>query len=189
MPRTDGSVGKQIDLFEVFLWFSQSEKIFWGSISKCLNLYDFLMCLNIFRLLGKHCSVTAIRLANRQSHISLATCSSSWLWVPPIFTKLDRAVILSIFKWIAVTNLPLVRVNVASFTVMSSSILIYFVISWYDQVPPVVVPWQTAPNLFRKHLFGLLTVAFLYSVTFRSEEVNSPSTTPSLSVTVGLILF
>ena len=38
---TDSSVGKQITLFEVFLWFSQSEEIFWGSISNRLNLYDF----------------------------------------------------------------------------------------------------------------------------------------------------
>ena len=38
---TDGSVGKQIGLFEVFLWFSQSEKIFWDSISNRLNLCDF----------------------------------------------------------------------------------------------------------------------------------------------------
>ena len=38
---TDGSVWKQIGLIEVFLWFSQSEKIFWGSIYNHLNLCDF----------------------------------------------------------------------------------------------------------------------------------------------------
>ena len=38
---TDGSVGKQIVLFEVFLWFTQSGKIFWGSVSKSFNLCDF----------------------------------------------------------------------------------------------------------------------------------------------------
>ena len=53
----------------------------------------------------------------------------------------------------------------------------------------MVVPCQTAPNLFWKHPFGLLTVAFLFSVVCRSEEVNSPSTTLTLPVTVGLILF
>ena len=38
---TDGLVGKKIDLFEVFLWFPQSKKIFWGWISNCSNLCDF----------------------------------------------------------------------------------------------------------------------------------------------------
>ena len=62
---------------------------------------------------------------------------------------------------------------------------------WYVlyQFPPVVVSWQTAPSLFWKHPFGLLTVVFLFSVVCRSEEVNSPSTTSTPPVTVGLSLF
>ena len=36
---------------------------------------------------------------------------------------------------------------------------------------------------------GLLSVAFLFSVVCRSEEANFPSTTSTLPVTVGLILF
>ena len=46
---TDGSVGKQIVLFEVFLWFTQSGKIFWGSVSKALIsvISGLPICLNI----------------------------------------------------------------------------------------------------------------------------------------------
>ena len=87
------------------------------------------------------------------------------------------AVILSICKWISVTNFSLVKVNIASFLAMSSSILICFVLSWYNQVHLVVVPRQTTPNLFWKPVFCC------------SEEVNSPSIILTLLVTVGLILF
>ena len=64
---TDGSVGKQIGLFEVFLWFSQSEKVFWGLVSSRSNLCDFWIANQpeYSRLLGKYSAVTAIPLANR----------------------------------------------------------------------------------------------------------------------------
>ena len=48
---------------------------------------------------------------------------------------------------------------------------------------------MAAPNLFWKHPFGILTVAFLFSVACQSEEVNSTSNTSILPVTVDLILF
>ena len=63
---TDGSVGKQIGVFGVFLWFSQSEKIFWSSIFNHLNLCDFWIAnLPEYSDCLVSTVVTAIRLANR----------------------------------------------------------------------------------------------------------------------------
>ena len=56
--------------------------------------------------------------------------------------------------WIDVSDFTMVKTKIASFTAMSSSTLIFFVLFLYDQVPPVVVPGQTASNLFWKHPVG-----------------------------------
>ena len=63
---TDGLIGNNIGLFEVFLWFSQSEKIFLKFSFQSLEYLWFLGCQNvwIFRLLGKYSAVIAIWLVN-----------------------------------------------------------------------------------------------------------------------------
>ena len=136
------------------LEFPLSDTISWrflGLVSIRLNpWFAWIPCLPGFLGFidpGKYSAVIVIFLFKRYWQISLLIAVNSWFFVPPIFIKDDRAVILSMWMWTGIASFSFnLKDIIANLAALNSKKFMWNFRSSVDHGPPVVSPWQNAPQ-------------------------------------------
>ena len=141
--QTDPSL--EFPLFDTISWRLL------GLVSIPLNpWFAWIPCLPLHSLtLVKYSAVIVIFRFKRYCQISLLIAVSSWFLVPPIpiFINYDRAVMLYMRIWTDIASLSfIVKDIIANLAALSSKTCMWNFRCSIDHGPPVVSPWQLAPQ-------------------------------------------